>query len=126
MTEINRIKVEDLTHKVSKDYRGNWRAATTIQLMPLSSKRSLDITTSKSCSGDVSTTASVSVVDEDNCKTHAIFDDYHTNMMRHYIKRCTSKAIEDAHVKALDKFDVILQQVEIHYDQDKYNTGETE
>lgn len=82
--------------------------------VPLEGNRRLEIDTSKSDSGPVTTYAAVFHLKEDGAKVHALFQDYCKCFAKEKI-RATEKALKMQHDKVLAQIDTILDDVTRHY-----------
>lgn len=97
---------------IRKDFRKNWSAETEIMLEP---KLMLSIDTSKRHTGEIATVASVHII-EGRMKTHRVFEDYNKCLAFSRV-RCTSKAVENQHMKVMSQIETIKADVARFYSQ---------
>ena len=97
--------------RVSKDYRGFWRAES---VFPLFGDRVLEITTRKSIDG-LGTYASVAKR-EGSFMTFMLYQDY-LKPINATPKRCTEKAVKELHAQALQSLETIRADALAHYQQ---------
>ena len=100
----------ELSTRIYRDYRKNWRAKTSIDL---EDNRVLQIETSKNDNGVLTTRASVHKR-ENGALVHALFADY-SKFLAKEKTRATDKAITMQHEKVLTQIDTILDDVTRHY-----------
>jgi ribosomal protein L3 len=100
----------ETTTRIYRDFRKNWRAATSIDL---EDARVLRIETSKNDSGYVTTLATVHKRERDTL-IHAMFADYSKYLAKEKI-RATDKAITAQHDKVLADLPTIMADVTRHY-----------
>jgi len=82
--------------------------------IPLSDSMQLSLTTMKRSSGNVTTTAVVSIR-EGQFFSHRVFHDYNKTLLTSRVARCTPKALETQHAQALQALDAIKDTVNHHY-----------
>jgi hypothetical protein len=82
--------------------------------IPLSDSMLLSLTTMKRSSGNVTTTAVVTIR-EGQFFTHRMFHDYNKTLLTSRVARCTPKILETQHEQALQSLDVIKDTVNHHY-----------
>jgi len=82
--------------------------------IPLSDSMQLSLTTMKRSSGNVTTTAVVTIR-EGQFFTHRVFHDYNKTLLSSRVARCTPKILETQHAQALEALDAIRDTVNHHY-----------
>jgi hypothetical protein len=82
--------------------------------IPLSDSMQLSLTTMKRSSGNLTTTAVVTIR-EGQFFTHRVFTDYSKTLLTSRVARCTPKALETQHAQALQSLDVIRDTIDHHY-----------
>jgi hypothetical protein len=82
--------------------------------IPLSDSMQLSLTTMKRASGNMTTTAVVTIR-EGQFFTHRVFTDYSKTLLTSRVARCTPKALETQHAQALQSLDVIRDTIDHHY-----------
>jgi len=82
--------------------------------IPLSDSMQLSLTTMKRASGNLTTTAVVTIR-EGQFFSHRMFHDYNKTLLTSRVARCTPKALETQHAQALENLDVIRETVDHHY-----------
>ena len=82
--------------------------------IPLSDSMQLSLTTMKRSSGNLTTTAVVTIR-EGQFFTHRMFHDYSKTLLSSRVARCTTKALETQHAQALQNLDVIRDTIDHHY-----------
>jgi len=80
----------------------------------LSDSMQLSLTTMKRSSGNLTTTAVVTIR-EGQFFSHRMFHDYSKTLLSSRVARCTPKALETQHAQALQNLDVIKDTVNHHY-----------
>ena len=106
---------------IRKDMRGNWKAETEIKL---EGSMLLTLRTSRNCSGELVTHASVGTTDG-KFVTHVMYSDYSQWQMRKKYPRITSKIVEEQHAEVLKTLDRIKSDIAKFY-ADKANKTEKE
>lgn len=96
---------------IKRDTHNNWRAVTDHDM---GEDRVLRISTYKSGTGDLLTTASVQHRTKQGFLVFAIFKDYNKVLAREKV-RCTAKNVEAQHNKALEQFETIKADATRHY-----------
>jgi hypothetical protein len=82
--------------------------------IPLSDSMQLSLTTMKRASGNLTTTAVVTIR-EGQFFSHRMFYDYNKTLLTSRVARCTPKALETQHAQALQSLDVIRDTIDHHY-----------
>ena len=82
--------------------------------IPLSDSMQLSLTTMKRSSGQLTTTAVVTIR-EGQFFTHRMFHDYSKTLLSSRVARCTTKALETQHAQVLQNLDVIRETIDHHY-----------
>ena len=80
----------------------------------LSDSMQLSLTTMKRSSGNMTTTAVVTIR-EGQFFSHRMFHDYNKTLLTSRVARCTPKALETQHAQALQSLDVIRDTIDHHY-----------
>lgn len=98
---------------IRKNYRGNWEACSTFPMPELGVDKLLDITTTKTYSGELTTRVIVNTK-EGQFVTHMMYQDF----AQHYIVsnyKCTEKKVREQHALALSELDLIKALAVSHY-----------
>jgi hypothetical protein len=82
--------------------------------IPLSDSMQLSLTTMKRSTGNLTTTAVVTIR-EGMFFSHRVFHDYNKTLLTSRVARCTPKALEAQHAQALQSLDVIKDTINHHY-----------
>jgi hypothetical protein len=82
--------------------------------IPLSDSMQLSLTTMKRSSGNITTTAVVTIR-EGQFFTHRVFHDYNKTLLTSRVARCTPKILESQHEQALQSLDAIKDTIDHHY-----------
>ena len=98
----------------TRTYRNMQKNLVVETRVPLEGNRRLEIDTSKTSSGYITTHAYVCHLKEDGAKVHALFQDYSKCFAKEKI-RATENALKAQHKIATDQIDTILADVERHY-----------
>jgi hypothetical protein len=98
-----------MTH-AQKDIRGNWKMEDSIDLV---ANRVLKVSTHKTSSGWLVTTASVHVK-EGSFLTHRMYHDFSQRMESSSV-RCTEKNVTAQHAACMAKINEIHSAITVHY-----------
>ena len=99
--------------KVYKNIRGNWTAETRVEF-DAATNRYIEFTTSKTFSGNITTTASVMVI-KDNIKTMVLYGDYHKQLASAKF-RATEKTVKEFHRENMEaNWETVFEEAKAFY-----------
>ena len=96
---------------IRKDYRGNWRAETRIDI---EDNRVVTVSTYKISNGSLCTNVSVGTLN-DGFISHRVFADYNKFVKQEWPKRVTEKVVSSQHDSVLSDIDSILSSITEFY-----------
>ena len=107
--------------RIYRDHYNKLNIKTVRQMTIKGTRANLNIHTSKSDSGFLSTTVSVGWPSADNrSETHSIFGDYYVIFANEKVSRVTEKVACAQHEAVLKDFDAVVKAVEAHYAKEVY------
>lgn len=106
---------------IYRDHYNKLNIKTVSQMTIKGVRANLNIHTSKSDSGFLGTTVSVSWPSADNrSETHSVFGDYYAIFANEKVSRVTEKVASAQHEVVLKDVDAVVKAVEAHYAKEAY------